>query len=177
MKPTIKKLHFLSDGPTSQYRCKFMFSLLTDLIRKNFIQIKYIVYNFSESGHGKNAADGVGAVTKRTADGVVACGKDVSNFESLVQALEESQINVWFAPVTAKEILQADKGMKKNLPTFKGTMKMHQWIWCKNKPSIIRFNRLSCYDCNLDTHCNHFHLGEISYSETEEKSEKKRKRL
>lgn len=86
--PEVTHLHFVSDGPTTQYRNKNMFFILSTVLPKNFKQITAITYNFSEAGHGKSAADGVGAVVKRTADQAIAYGNDITNIDSLFKVLQ-----------------------------------------------------------------------------------------
>ncbi|XP_052809542.1 uncharacterized protein LOC128238012 [Mya arenaria] len=85
-------IHFLSDGPTTQYRNKtnmFMFSFkIFDL------GYKYGTWNYLEAGHGKGAADGIGATVKRTADSFVLTGHDVKCAEDLKCALNGSSIHV-----------------------------------------------------------------------------------
>ncbi|KAJ8684664.1 hypothetical protein QAD02_020457 [Eretmocerus hayati] len=159
----INTWHILSDGPTSQYRSKKMFSLLVDFIRFFLPQIKRLVYNFSESGHGKGAADGVGAVVKRTADRKVANGSDVGNFESLMKVLRESGINVFLESITKSDINFFDARDKSDgIAAFKGTMKAHQWIWNRSNPEEIYFNKMSCYECDLESSCKHYSLGKMS---------------
>ena len=72
--PNVRGIHFVTDGPTSQYRCRQNF-LMSTLLRDEFPVFTNITWNFSEAGHGKSAADGIGAVLKRTADAVVALGE------------------------------------------------------------------------------------------------------
>lgn len=159
---SIETLHLYSDGPTSQYRSKIFFYLLTNYILENHIQIKTIIYNFSECGHGKGIADGVGAVTKRTADAEVAKGKDIDNFEKLIGFLKSNNDKIWYESVTTEDILHFEKKIKSvNLVTFKGTMKVHQWIWCRDNSKKIKFNRLSCYECDFKNKCKHFFLGSM----------------
>ena len=64
-----------------------LFSLLTDYIFKSYKHLSKIIYNFSESGHGKGAADRVGALTKRTTDNIIANGEDVNAFQKLFEVL------------------------------------------------------------------------------------------
>ena len=47
-----------------------------------------------EAGHGKRAADGIGAVVKRTADAYVNKVGDITNSVDLVKALESSSIKL-----------------------------------------------------------------------------------
>ncbi|VVC99723.1 unnamed protein product, partial [Leptidea sinapis] len=63
----VNQLHFLSDSPSSQYRNKTMFYIISKLYW-NFPYLKLVTWNFSEAGHGKGAADGVGGTVKRIAD-------------------------------------------------------------------------------------------------------------
>lgn len=49
--------------------------------------IKLASYNFSEAGHGKSVADGVGRTIKRTADQMVLKGKDDSNIDEFLAAV------------------------------------------------------------------------------------------
>ena len=51
-------------------------------------------WNFLEAGHGKRAADGIGAVVKRTADAYVNKVGDITNSVDLVKALESSSIKL-----------------------------------------------------------------------------------
>ena len=61
----LKLIHFVSDGPTTQYRSKTKFFHFSKKI------YEYGTWNFWESGHGKGAPDGIGAVVKRQSDGLV----------------------------------------------------------------------------------------------------------
>lgn len=61
--PEVKKLHFFSDGPATQYRQKGNFYLLsTEPYKLGFENINW---NYFEAGHGKGAPDGVGGALKR----------------------------------------------------------------------------------------------------------------
>ena len=125
----IKTLHFLSDEPTTQYRPKNMFWLLVTFIQKNSKQIDTIVYNFSESGHGKGACDGVEALTKRSADAAVANRQDISSLNKLFSFLKNSSANCWFDIVLAEKITKFDEAAKAK---------------AKQKTKVIFFN-LSVY--------------------------------
>lgn len=64
-------IHFVSDGPTAQYKNKNMIYLATQYLTRCFPQFKNITYNYSESGHGKSPADGVAACVKHMGDDIV----------------------------------------------------------------------------------------------------------
>lgn len=59
-------IHFISDGPITQYRNKLNFYLLVNTIFD--FGFSSATWNFLEAGHGKGAADDIGAVIKRSAD-------------------------------------------------------------------------------------------------------------
>ena len=90
----VDTLHFLSDGPATQYKNKYMFYILGTHLKTLFPNICNFTWNYFEAGHGKRAADGIGAVCKRTADRYVAQGNDLLNFHSLYSILREKCPNV-----------------------------------------------------------------------------------
>ena len=57
------KIAFISDSPTKQYRNQYIASLLEHLVDTypEEITVKWI---YLESGHGRGAADGIGATVK-----------------------------------------------------------------------------------------------------------------
>ena len=64
----ISFVHFISDGPTKQYRNKVNFYLLANKIFD--YGFTWATWNFLEAGHGKGAADGIG-----TADSMLIKGE------------------------------------------------------------------------------------------------------
>ena len=74
--------HFVSDGPSTQYRNKRNFYMFHQEIINNY-GFEQASWNFSESGHGKSSADEVGRTIKRTADRIVANGSDINDAVSL----------------------------------------------------------------------------------------------
>lgn len=162
--PSVEHLHFLSDGPTTQYRNRKMFHLVTTYIVQRYPQIRSITYNFSEAGHGKNAADGIGAVVKRTADRIVAQGTDVNSFEILLRVIEENCQNLFISSVSEFDIQAIQSILPATIPPFDGTMKVHQYKWHKSNPDTVNFNSLSCYKCKAEEVCCHFHIGQWSCS-------------
>lgn len=76
--PFTTTLYFLSDSPTSQYRNKFIFYMISQF-HYDFLQLNTVIWNYSEKGHRKGAPDGVGAVLKRTADAAVKYAMYVKN--------------------------------------------------------------------------------------------------
>ncbi|CAH1106712.1 unnamed protein product [Psylliodes chrysocephalus] len=157
----IDTIHFLSDSPATQYRNKQMFSFLTNHFMEHFPEVKNVSWNYHETGHGKGAPDGIGGVCKRTADRVVAQGKDISSFESLVNVLKECCPGISFYIINSKDIdTFASIISKQNLLAFKGTLKVHQVIPVQKK---LWLRSLSCFTCT--DFCKHYNLGSISYED------------
>jgi len=80
--PSVHTIHFLSDGPTTQYRNRtnmFLFSQLP-----TFGPFTSGTWNFSESGDVKGAADGVGGSLKRMADKTDCSGRRYSKSVGIV---------------------------------------------------------------------------------------------
>lgn len=124
--PSIKVLHLVSDGPTTQYRSKKNFFFLsTEPFKMGF---KRVTWNFLEAGHGKGPADGVGAAVKRMADALVAKGVDIPNGAKLYEKLSEAKSSVTLFNVTDEEISEVERSLIDDLQTVKGTMKIHQVI-------------------------------------------------
>jgi len=74
--PPIDTVHFFSVSPATQYRQKLNFYLLSTLVHTYGFQ--HATWNFSEAGHRKGAADGVGGALKRTADRLISLHYDIS---------------------------------------------------------------------------------------------------
>jgi hypothetical protein len=102
----IQEVHFVSDGPTTQYRNKKNFYLLYECIEKFFPDIVSASWNFSEAGHGKGAMDGVGAAIKQTADRHIAHGNDVASYAELLLLLKEHCKGVLLTDMDLADIIQ-----------------------------------------------------------------------
>lgn len=161
----------MSDSPSTQYRNKSMFYLLTQNLLKEFPQIKEISYNFSESGHGKGPADGIGASIKRTLDNAVKYNNDITNLDRALLVLKERESSIHVSSISKDQIDDIDKVLPSNLKGFLGTMKVHQYSWNKTDNKIF-FNSASCFDCPLGKFCKHYNLGSLSYDKNPEKNQK-----
>jgi hypothetical protein len=83
-------------------------------------------WKFTEAGHGKGAADGVGAVVKRTAHSIVAKGTDIENAKDLFKHVGEkvSNVKLYFIDNASIESITFPNSLK----SIKGTMGLHQII-------------------------------------------------
>lgn len=158
--PKLEKVHFLSDGPTGQYRNKNMFHLIPTVLAKDF-EAKSIHWHYSEKGHGKGAADGVGGTVKRYADSLVSQGKDIPNINVLFSELKAKDSAIQFFLVNEDEIKETDKSLPQNLKAFKGTLKVHELTWSTTKRSELQARRLSCLQCKSNEICKHYGIGLI----------------
>lgn len=124
-----------------------------------FPSINQVLWNYSEAGHGKGAPDGIGGVLKRTADRVVAEGKDIVNFEAMFKTLKE-KTKVILLNVESDHIKEEQDWLEEDmtpLSTIKGTLKVKQVCWNRLTNDVM-FRKLSCYDCQTDVVCQHYHL-------------------
>ena len=60
IKDLFKKVILWSDGWLSQFRCKYVFALMT-----HFDKSVHLEWHYSETHHGKSLMDGVGGTIKR----------------------------------------------------------------------------------------------------------------
>jgi hypothetical protein len=156
--PNVDTLHIWSDGPTMQYRNQGNFGIFSKLHR--FGNFRYASWNFSESGHGKGAADGVGGSVKRTAD---KHGEDITNAEILLSALQRADLTTQLYMVHIDDINTIDVQYDTStVKTIKGTMLLHQVTWTSDKPEFLHLRSLSCLSCPLDSTCRHYNEGIIS---------------
>lgn len=159
--PSLTTIHFVSDSPSSQYRNRFIFYMLTKL-KEQVPTLQEITWNYMEAGHGKGAPDGIGAVVKNAADSHVKYGGDVGSFEEFVRIVEQRVDNVDLIVVAEEQITR--KKFPPNVPGFKGTTKVHQVVWSASLPYSVAFRSLSCFFCrNSYMPCEHNkHLGVLT---------------
>ena len=70
--PDITFYHYFTDSPTSQYRNKTIFKVIS--CHEEYFGAP-AAWNYSEAGHGKGPCDPIGGTTKRQADHAVKHGK------------------------------------------------------------------------------------------------------
>lgn len=86
--PDVQHLHFLSDGPATQYKQNGNFYMIgSEPHQKGF---QKTTWNFFEASHGKGAPDGVGGALRRSADASVRHERDIPDAKTLYQVLTES---------------------------------------------------------------------------------------
>ena len=167
----IKRVHFLSDGPVTQYRNKTMFFIMATKLSEEIPYIENFTWNYTESGHGKGAPDGIGATCKRTADFVVHSGGDIINIDQFVKAIQERCQGITCITVDGKDIMamvdQVEEEASAQM-SFKGTLKVHQVagvysrhiLGIQTKCKTLTMKSLSCF-YNGES-CEHYKIGSIN---------------
>lgn len=105
--------------------------------------LDYSTWSFTESGHGKSVADGIGGAVKRSLDKQVAYGNDVSNGERAVEILSKCMKSVKCLYIINSDIANVTQLVLKDLTPLTGTMQIHQII--AESPGIIQYRPLSCF--------------------------------
>jgi hypothetical protein len=144
--PSVDCVHFFSDGPSSQYRNKTNFFLLS---RRIFIYgLKCATWNMFESGHGKGAPDGIGGALKRQADDIINHGGDITDAKQLFTTLT-ANTSVKLFLVTRDNISQLDPSVNaESISSVPGTMKLHQISTYKS--GEVSYRNLSCFCSHPD---------------------------
>ena len=89
-------------------------------IIRPFPKLLSFTWNYSESGHGKGSADGVGGTVKRTCDRVIARGEaDIVNFEDFNRVVEGHISKVRLISISGDRDEDL-KSIVKELQTLKG---------------------------------------------------------
>ena len=123
----VEKEIIWSDGPSSEFKNKFMWHLMKTLSKK---YAKPFMWKFSATSHGKGAVDGVGGKVKLTVRRkVMSKGKDslvLQNCESFVQAVKKllKSTSIIHIDRAAIEIYKESQPFN-NVLAVKGIFKMH----------------------------------------------------
>ncbi|CAH1997473.1 unnamed protein product [Acanthoscelides obtectus] len=162
---SVENIHFLSDGPVTQYRNKDMFFYLACKLTDLYPNISEFTWNYHEAGHGKGAPDGVGGTCKRTADKLVAYGSDIPTIEAFAKAIEEHCPGIKTFVISEDDIEQQKSIIDANrlqIKPFVGTLKVHQIRGNAFLCRKVLMKRLSCFCSSM---CSHFNIGEVNYQQ------------
>lgn len=149
--PSVKKVHFFSDGPTTQYRQKKNFYLLTTSLP----QFQEVTWNFFEASHGKGAPDGIGGALKRSADSLLKRGTDVDTPKKMYDLLKtRSSIRLFYVEQKCiEDATKATKAIENDLQTIHGTMTLHQVVRLGTDSAEIFYREVSCDKCSAGCDC------------------------
>ncbi|XP_048581390.1 uncharacterized protein LOC125561309 [Nematostella vectensis] len=95
--PEVTKVYIFSDGPSSQFKNRFIVSFLHKLE-----EVVHVQWNFFATSHGKGAVDGIGGTIKRLVWNAVKSNRDniVCDAQSFFQVAssQSKKVNVSFIP-------------------------------------------------------------------------------
>lgn len=168
LNPNLKYIHMQSDGVVSQYKNKTMFYIIAKKLQHFLPNLQVFTWNYSESGHGKGAPDGIGGTLKRTADKKVSHGKDVENLAQLLSVFKEDCKGVTIFEVTEEDIKIVENVLcinSKELKPFPGTLKVHQVVYNSTWQNL-HFRSLSCFSC-INKECDKFSMEKYSEQENQ----------
>ena len=118
-------VHFVSDGPTTQYRSRSNLYLFA--VKVFEYGFRKATWNFLEAGHGKGAPDGIGGALKGQADSlVVVQRKDITCAKDLVEGLNALQTSIKLFIVADDMIEKEANELPKNIESVPETMRIHQ---------------------------------------------------
>ena len=151
--PDLDTIHFLSDGPTTQYRSRKNFFLMTEVVHNTY-GFEKLTWNFTEAGHGKGDPDGVGGLIKRTADKLVSHGNDISDANEFYHAMKNAGLALGLHMIADDSIFAMDKTSSVSLKPLPGTMTIHQVVSHRSMSSsnVLRTRQLSCF-CSKSLDC------------------------
>jgi hypothetical protein len=146
---SLELVSLISDSPSSQYRNrKTLYIVDRVLRRRNIVRWQWI---YTEAGHGKSAADGVGATIKRRCNQLVSSGemRRVSTAAEAMQAMEVPQkLSITVFTVTSADIARysrvldvLDDGKKEQLRPMLGIANAHHV--CRLSVGVI-YRELAC---------------------------------
>ena len=149
MYPQVDTIHVYSDGPTVQYKQKKNFYFFKKYLEE--LGFEKGTWNFSESYHGKGAADGVGANIKRLLDEKVSHGQDVVNAYNAFNLLEGiTKVKLFcIDEEDIDDIIFNNQSVLNSLTAVPNTLKIHQvQVYSYYDDSYSIFYRIfSCF-CN-----------------------------
>lgn len=127
-------------------------------------QLERITWNYSESGHGKGAPDGIGATLKRTADRMVTFGNigTFAQFYDYIKSyMDRENHKIIVKKIDREDVIFRESLIPKIMKPFRGTFSVYQVLWEKST-SKTTVRNMSCFDCEASEICSHGkHVGFI----------------
>ncbi|XP_065684929.1 uncharacterized protein LOC136097009 [Hydra vulgaris] len=142
--PTIKKIHYFSDGCAGQYKnCKHFYNLCHHA--QDFSVC--CIWSFFATSHGKSPCDGIGGTVKRlvaTASLQSPTTGHILSSQAMFEYCKKSISGITFVYVSAEEMELVRNKLTDRLliaTTILGTRSFHQFI--PSSHSIIKIKRVS----------------------------------
>ena len=168
--PTVTKIHYWTDSPTSQYRNRYIFDILCR--HESLFGIK-AVWNYFETGHGKGPCDGIGGSAKRQASDAVKQGKvsiqDANDFYEWASAHERKIKYVFYSQ---EEYDAADSLIReRNAGPISGTLKLHAVVPADSWSIYTRDVSCYCHQCLAGSLCDSWSKHQLISNDQEAKME------
>ena len=150
--PQVTFYHYFTDSPTSQYRNKSIFKIIS--CHEEYFGAP-AAWNYSEAGHGKGPCDPIGGTAKRKADHAVRHGKASIQgahdfFAWSLNDCEQSKITYLFL---STEDYDRSEGFLtsacNNISPIQGTMEIHAVIGIGPNKVYVRNTSCYCINCFL----------------------------
>jgi len=164
--PHVRTIHFFSDSPTTQYQQKLNFYYFCTKI--HCYGFATGTWNFSKSGLGKGAADGVGGALKRTADKLASLQHDISSPKLLHDVLSATNSNILLFCVAAADVHDTTASVPLTVPVIPGTMSIHQ-VLCINY-GHIKYCNVSCFCSSDKVSCVCYEVKDFTFTALETKN-------
>lgn len=146
--PNLQMVHYWTDSPTSQYRNKTIFKILS--CHEEYFGVM-ASWNYMEAGHGKGPCDPIGGVAKRKADQAVKNGKyviqDATDFYEWAKQDASAIVYSYLSTEDYENSANFLKVACENVETVKGTMKVHGVFSLKVNSIWVRDTSCFCRKC------------------------------
>lgn len=141
---SIRKVEMWSDGPSSQFKNRFIAAALDVLETKYNIKIKW---NFFATSHGKGPVDGIGGTLKRVVfEQVKRRVCQVTDAASFVEAAKRSGTSINVLHLTESHITERNDTLNlkrtwENAPKLSGITKFHCLVTANRNPEGFVLSR------------------------------------
>ncbi|XP_063953700.1 uncharacterized protein LOC135153666 [Lytechinus pictus] len=152
MVPTLSKVFYWTDSPSSQYRNKTMFAVVGEHRALYGIDAQW---DYFEAGHGKGACDGIGGTVKRLADeavkrraAVIMNAHDFFAWASQERHDNPSNYKITYFFITKKDCSDCAEIIAQKwscLKSVKGTMDIHSVIGMGSEDLHVLLRNTSCF--------------------------------
>ena len=144
--PELEYIHYWTDSPTSQYRNKTIFKIIS--CHSDYFKVP-ASRNYIEAGHGKGPCDPIGGSAKRKADlavknekAIIQDAKDVYQWAKMTEDVS----SIKFTFLSSKEYENAASFLDQactGISTVTGTMKIHAVF--PHETNSIWVREMSCF--------------------------------
>lgn len=140
--PTVEMVDIWSDGPSSQFKNKYVFVLLSKLQNHHGLTLKW---NYFATSHGKGPNDGLGGNVKRMARRLIMTNaKMITDAETFVEGIQSCQTDIHLLVMNQDAIEQQCQALGTDalwdgIQTFQGTITTHCLEALEEKTLRLRY--------------------------------------